>query len=110
MFNIISFLCFFFNYSHRNVHYIDRKGAEDYMTLENYPALYEKKIKLLTYFSRYMREHLIKTGADEVKEPDTMTRTPHLHQWCRSTSGVLMQLTNGTVQVCNLTISLYRLQ
>lgn len=51
-----------------------------------------------------MREHLIKTGADEVKEPDTMTRTPHLHQWCRSTSGVLMQLTNGTVQVCNLTI------
>ncbi|XP_045470842.1 serine/threonine-protein kinase polo [Harmonia axyridis] len=82
-----------------NVHYVDRQGVEAYMTLENYPAQYEKKMKLLTYFSRYMREHLIKTGADEVKEADTMTRTPHLQQWCRSTSGVLMQLTNGTVQM-----------
>ncbi|KAK9879563.1 hypothetical protein WA026_006632 [Henosepilachna vigintioctopunctata] len=82
-----------------NVHYVDRHGVEAYMTVENYPTQYEKKIKLLTYFSRYMREHLMKTGANEVKEADTMSRTPHLHQWCRSTSGVLMQLTNGTVQM-----------
>lgn len=81
-----------------DVHYIDRKGKEEYMTMEEYPASQEKKIKLLTYFGRYMREHLLKTGADEVIESDTMSRPPHLHQWCRSNSGVVMQLTNGTLQ------------
>lgn len=87
----------------RNVHYIDRNGDESYMTVDNYPKQYDKKMKLLSYFSRYMREHLIKTGASVVKESDSMSRTPHLHQWCRSTSGVLMQLNNGTVQVRKLT-------
>ncbi|XP_018561327.1 serine/threonine-protein kinase polo [Anoplophora glabripennis] len=82
-----------------NVHYVDKNGEESYMTLDHYPKLYDKKMKLLSYFSRYMREHLIKTGASVVKEVDSMSRTPHLHQWCRSTSGVLMQLNNGTVQM-----------
>ncbi|KAJ8940046.1 hypothetical protein NQ314_010878 [Rhamnusium bicolor] len=82
-----------------NVHYVDKNGDESYMTVDNYPRQYDKKMKLLSYFSRYMREHLIKTGASVVKEIDSMSRTPHLHQWCRSTSGVLMQLNNGTVQV-----------
>ncbi|CAH0557257.1 unnamed protein product [Brassicogethes aeneus] len=82
-----------------NVHYVDRNGEESYMTVDNYPKQYDKKMKLLSYFSRYMREHLIKTGAFIAKENDSMSRTPHLHQWCRSTSGVLMQLNNGTVQM-----------
>ncbi|XP_019876438.1 serine/threonine-protein kinase polo [Aethina tumida] len=81
------------------VHYIDRNGEETYMTVDNYPKPLDKKIKLLSYFNRYMREHLIKTGASVVKESDSLSRTPHLHQWCRSTSGVLMQLNNGTVQM-----------
>ncbi|XP_072378705.1 serine/threonine-protein kinase polo [Diabrotica undecimpunctata] len=82
-----------------NVHYVDKNGDESYMTVDNYPKQHEKKMKLLSYFSRYMREHLLKTGAAVVKETDCMSRTPHLHQWCRSTSGVLMQLNNGTVQM-----------
>ncbi|KAJ8951868.1 hypothetical protein NQ318_019844 [Aromia moschata] len=82
-----------------NVHYVDKNGDESYMTVDNYPKSYDKKMKLLSYFSRYMREHLIKTGASACREVDTMSRTPHLHQWCRSTSGVLMQLNNGTVQM-----------
>ncbi|CAH1175976.1 unnamed protein product [Phaedon cochleariae] len=82
-----------------NVHYVDRNGDESYMTVDTYPKQYDKKMKLLSYFSRYMREHLLKTGASVVKEIDSMSRTPHLHQWCRSTSGVLMQLNNGTVQM-----------
>lgn len=61
-------------------------------------------MKLLSYFSRYMREHLIKTGSSVIKESDSMSRTPHLYQWCRSTSGVLMQLNNGTVQVSDILI------
>ncbi|CAG9858937.1 unnamed protein product [Phyllotreta striolata] len=82
-----------------NVHYIDKNGEESYMTIDNYPSSLEKKIKLLSYFSRYMKEHLLKTGASAVKEIDSISRIPHLHQWCRSTSGVLMQLNNGTVQI-----------
>ncbi|KAJ8918825.1 hypothetical protein NQ315_011111 [Exocentrus adspersus] len=82
-----------------NVHYVDKNGEESYMTVNNYPTEYDKKMKLLSYFSRYMREHLLKTGASVVKEVDSMSRTPHLHQWCRSNSGVLMQLNNGTVQM-----------
>lgn len=82
-----------------NVQYVDKNGDESYMTIDTYPKEYEKKMKLLSYFSRYMREHLIKTGAGVVKELDTMSRTPHLHQWCRSTSGVLMQLNSGTLQM-----------
>lgn len=82
-----------------NVQYVDKNGDEAYMTIDAYPKQYDKKMKLLSYFSRYMREHLIKTGASVVKEIDSMSRTPHLHQWCRSTSGVLMQLNSGTLQV-----------
>ncbi|KAJ8916191.1 hypothetical protein NQ315_016330 [Exocentrus adspersus] len=82
-----------------NVHYVDKEGEEFYMTMDDYPKQYDKKMKLLSYFSRYMREHLLKTGASVVKEIDYMSRTPHLHQWCRSTSAVLMQLNNGTVQM-----------
>lgn len=69
------------------------------MTVDNYPKVHDKKMKLLSYFSRYMREHLLKAGGSAVRENDTVSRIPHLHQWCRSTSGVLMQLNNGTVQV-----------
>lgn len=82
-----------------NVQYVDKNGDESYMTVDNYPKQYDKKMKLLSYFSRYMREHLIKTGAGVVKEIDSMSRTPHLHQWCRSTSGVLMQLNSGILQI-----------
>jgi len=58
-------------------------------------------MKLLKYFERYMNEHLIKAGADILaKDADQLSRTPYLHQWYRSTSSVIMQLTNGTLQVC----------
>lgn len=89
--------CRFF---YRNVHYVDVNGEESYMTLDNYPKQFEKKIRLLSYFNRYMKEHLIKAGGSVVRENDSLSRIPHLHMWCRSTSGVLMQLNNGTVQVC----------
>jgi len=83
----------------RNVQYVNKNGEESYMTMENYPKVHEKKMKLLSYFSRYMKEHLVKTGADMVKEYDSVSRTPHLNQWCRSTSGVLMLLSSGILQV-----------
>lgn len=58
-------------------------------------------MKLLMYFRRYMNDHLIKAGADVLaKDADQLSRTPYMYQWYRSTSSVIMQLTNGTLQVC----------
>lgn len=82
-----------------NVHYIARDGTETYMTVDDFPKVVEKKMKLLSYFHRYMREHLMKAGEKVARENDTMSRIPHLHQWVRTSSGVIMQLTNGTLQV-----------
>ncbi|XP_013148416.1 PREDICTED: serine/threonine-protein kinase PLK1 [Papilio polytes] len=83
-----------------NVHYIDRHSSEKYMTMTDYPAELDKKMKLLSYFRRYMTEHLMKAGASvQVRESDGLSRLPHLHQWFRTTLAVIMYLTNGTLQI-----------
>lgn len=83
-----------------NVHYIDREGLEQYMTDKVYPTELEKKMKLLSYFKRYMTEHLVKAGGNSAREiGDEMSRIPHLHAWFRTTCAVVMHLTNGSVQV-----------
>ncbi|KAF9815016.1 hypothetical protein SFRURICE_010574 [Spodoptera frugiperda] len=83
-----------------NVHYINRQGQEQYMTMREYPTELDKKMKLLTYFRRYMTEHLMKAGASvPVRESDGLSRLPHLHQWFRTTLAVIMYLTNGTLQI-----------
>jgi len=47
-----------------------------------------------------MDDHLNKAGEDLLaKDADQLSRTPYLYQWFRSTSSVIMQLTNGTLQV-----------
>ncbi|XP_077294577.1 serine/threonine-protein kinase polo [Arctopsyche grandis] len=83
-----------------NVHYIDRPGQENYMTLTTYPPDLDKKMKLLNYFKKYMSEHLMKAGASiPIRETDTISRIPYLHEWYRTRTAVVMQLTNGTVQI-----------
>lgn len=83
-----------------NVHFIDKEGKETYFTCHAFPPKLEKKMKLLTYFKRYMSEHLVKAGAGAaVKESDSISRIPHLHTWFRTQCAVVMHLTNGTVQV-----------
>lgn len=70
------------------------------MTAEAYPNELEKKMKLLSYFKRYMTEHLVKAGANSVRDVgDEVSRIPHLHTWFRTTCAVVMHLTNGSVQV-----------
>lgn len=82
-----------------NVHYVDKDGVEEYFSVDNYPKIYDKKMKLLSYFSRYMREHLLNAGGNINRETDSLSRIPYMRQWVRSTSGVLMQLNNGTIQM-----------
>lgn len=81
------------------MHFIDKNSQEMYMTTQEYPQEMEKKIKLLSYFKRYMTEHLVKTGASNVCEFDALSRVPHLHAWFRTSCAVIMYLTNGTVQM-----------
>ncbi|XP_034231972.1 serine/threonine-protein kinase PLK1 [Thrips palmi] len=84
----------------KDVHYIDRDGSENYYTEVSFPSVLEKKMKLLTYFRRYMNEHLVKAGgAIAPRECDSLSRIPYLHTWFRTPSAVVMHLTNGTLQV-----------
>jgi polo-like kinase 1 len=85
---------------HRNVQYITREGKEFYYLMEKYPGTLDKKMKLLSYFCRYMSEHFVKAGATvHVQECDSLSRVPHLNQWFNTSSAVVMLLTNGTLQV-----------
>jgi len=83
-----------------NIHYIDYDGVEHYYTMNEFPATVEKKVKLLNYFKNYMREHLLKAGANmEVREEDQLSRIPALKTWFRTSRAVVMHLTNGTMQI-----------
>lgn len=86
------------------MHFVDKDGNESYMTVADFPRTLDKKMKLLSYFKRYMTEHLIKAGGSAVVESDTVSRIPHLHTWFRTTCAVVMHLTNGSVQVCVLSV------
>jgi len=83
-----------------NIHYIDYEQSEHYYTLNEFPATVEKKVKLLNYFRNYMKEHLLKAGANmEVREEDQLSRIPALKTWFRTSRAVVMHLTNGTMQI-----------
>jgi len=83
-----------------NIHYIDYEGNEHYYTMNEFPAAVEKKVKLLNYFRNYMKEHLLKAGANmEVREEDQLSRIPALKTWFRTSRAVVMHLTNGTMQI-----------
>lgn len=83
-----------------NIHYIDIDGLEHYYTMNEFPQTVEKKVKLLNYFRNYMKEHLLKAGANiEIREEDQLSRIPALKTWFRTSRAVVMHLTNGTLQI-----------
>ena len=97
--NDLFFICILLALS-SNIHYIDFEGVEHYYTLRDSPPALEKKVKLLNYFRNYMKEHLLKAGANiMVREGDDFSRIPALKTWFRTSRAVVMHLTNGTLQV-----------
>ncbi|KAK0096643.1 hypothetical protein PV326_004840 [Microctonus aethiopoides] len=83
-----------------NIHYINRDLNEMYYTVKDYPPSLEKKMKLMNFFLQYMNEHLMKAGGSIViKNSDSMSRIPYMHQWFRTQTAVVMQLNNGSVQI-----------
>lgn len=84
----------------RNIHYIDYESQEHYYSMQKFPPTIEKKVKLLNYFMNYMKEHLLKAGANMAQgERDELSRIPALKTWFRTSRAVVMHLTNGTLQV-----------
>lgn len=83
-----------------NIHYIDYESNEHYYTMTEYPGTVEKKVKLLNYFKNYMKEHLLKAGANmEIRDEDVLSRIPALKTWFRTSRAVVMHLSNGTIQI-----------
>jgi len=83
-----------------NIHYIDYETQEHYYSMQKFPGSIEKKVKLLNYFMNYMKEHLLKAGANmDVGERDELSRIPSLKTWFRTSRAVVMHLTNGTLQI-----------
>uniref|UniRef100_A0AC35TR05 Serine/threonine-protein kinase PLK n=1 Tax=Rhabditophanes sp. KR3021 TaxID=114890 RepID=A0AC35TR05_9BILA len=81
------------------IQYCERDNAEHYFTMRDYPTSLEKKVTLLKYFRRYMREHLVRAGATTVKEGDEIARLPVLRTWFRTKAAIVLHLTNGTLQI-----------
>ncbi|MCJ8747699.1 hypothetical protein PDJAM_G00156240 [Pangasius djambal] len=83
-----------------SLQYIDRGGAESYLSVRSYPAALSKKITLLKYFRNYMSEHLLKAGANITpRDGDELARLPYLRHWFRTKSAIVLHLSNGTVQI-----------
>ena len=96
-----------FIFIYRNIQYIERDGLEHFHTIKQFPESLSKKITLLKYFRSYMNEHLLKAGADvKPREGDEMTRLPFLKTWFRTRNAMVLQLSNGTLQVGKGEISL----
>ncbi|KAL3203516.1 hypothetical protein MRX96_053214, partial [Rhipicephalus microplus] len=84
---------------YRSVTYVDEDSVEHYHTLQQYPPSLEKKITLLNYFCNYMKQYLLKTGADvSPRECDNLVRLPCIRRWLRTPSAMAFYLTNGTLQ------------
>ncbi|XP_062820340.1 serine/threonine-protein kinase PLK1 [Anolis carolinensis] len=83
-----------------NLQYIEQNGSESYFNIRSYPESFNKKVTLLTYFSNYMSEHLLKAGANITpREGDELARLPYLRTWFRTRSAIILHLSNGTVQI-----------
>ncbi|XP_065191291.1 serine/threonine-protein kinase PLK1-like [Sycon ciliatum] len=82
-----------------SVQYVDRTGNEAFVTTEKYPEAMKKKITLLKYFRNYMNQHLLRAGAAKVPESYENSRLPMLNTWFRTRSAIVLQLTNGILQI-----------
>lgn len=82
-----------------NIQYIDQKGSELYFTVSQFDKSLTKKMRLLDVFLQHIAT-LTRTGVSiPVQESDHMTRLPVLCNWMRYNRAIVMQLSNGTLQI-----------
>lgn len=85
-----------------NLQYIKRDGQEEPCgTLTNYLEQFKKKVTLLQYFQSYMSEHLLKAGGPRGtgREANDFSRLPYLRTWFRTSSAIVLHLSNGVLQI-----------
>lgn len=70
------------------------------------PAPLHERLALLQYFTEYMDEHLTEGG--DVKHQSQVaaasrhkSTVPHMKRWVRTNTAIIMELCNGTLQVCS---------
>uniref|UniRef100_A0A0N5BQG7 Serine/threonine-protein kinase PLK n=1 Tax=Strongyloides papillosus TaxID=174720 RepID=A0A0N5BQG7_STREA len=81
------------------IQYCERNNSEHYFTMSDFPPSLEKKVTLLKYFRRYMRDHLVRAVATVPREGDELARLPVLRTWFRTKAAIVLHLTNGTLQI-----------
>jgi len=82
-----------------NIQYIDQKGSELYFTVSQYDESLTKKMRLLGVFLKHIAS-LTRTGASiPAQESDSLTRLPVVCNWIRYNRAIVMQLSNGTLQI-----------
>jgi polo-like kinase 1 len=85
-----------------NIHYMTRDMVlHDEYTIQWHPVCLVRKVKVVQRGKAYMRK-LTKACADEhAKKSDgaALARYPYMVHWHRTGQYVLMQLSNGTIQV-----------
>lgn len=82
-----------------NIQYTDQEGSEMYFTVNHFDKSLTKKMRLLHVFQQYIAT-LTKTGASmPVQESDCLARLPVLCNWVRYNRAIVLQLSNGTLQM-----------
>jgi len=82
-----------------NIHYTDQKGSELYFTISQFDKSLTKKMRLLGVFLQHIAT-LARTGASiPVQESASLTRLPVLCNWMRYNRAIVMQLSNGMLQI-----------
>lgn len=83
-----------------SLQYISRDSREEFYTLISHPDSLLKKVTLLKYFRSYMSEHLLKAGGSAGERPvEEGIRLPHLREWFRTRSAIVLHLSNGILQI-----------
>ncbi|GFG30472.1 hypothetical protein Cfor_12781 [Coptotermes formosanus] len=82
-----------------SIQYTDQEGSETYFTVSQFDKSLTKKMRLLYIFQQHIAT-LTRTGASmPVQESDCLTRLPVLCNWTRYSRAIIMQLSNGTLQI-----------
>jgi len=85
--------------SEKNFEFVDKNNREFYYN-SIYPASLNKKIQLLKYFRGFMIDRLTNAGQNiPQREGDEVARLPCINVWYRTSSAIVLHLTNGTLQI-----------
>ncbi|XP_037070251.1 serine/threonine-protein kinase PLK1-like [Pollicipes pollicipes] len=86
------------------VDFVGRHGRSCSYEPSQVPGLLRERFTLLRYFSQYMDENLTEGGETRVAAaaaagPPSVVPEVHMRRWVRTHRAIIMQLSNGTLQI-----------